>query len=185
VDAATLSNAKETIATQNPKKSADQRGTPSRKRRKQPDYRQRERFYSQRDYVKIKRNLYRRIRRALQGNVKSASTAELLGCSIEQLKRFLESHFTKEMRWDNYGAYWVLDHHIPCAVHNLADREQQKRCFHWSNLRPLQVKENLKKNDRHPSSGVRASRCVGVPEILAQQRRNLQRNNCCAFCHLR
>jgi hypothetical protein len=55
----------------------------TRQRRKLPDYRVRERLYCRRDYVKIKRNLSRRIKRALLGGQKSANTLQLLGCSID------------------------------------------------------------------------------------------------------
>ena len=129
----------------------------TRRRRKQPDYRVRERLYCQRDNVRIKRNLSRRIRRALLNRSKSANTAQLLGCSIEQLKQFLQLHFTPEMHWNNYGRYWHIDHHIPCAAHDLSDPEQQRRCFHWRNLRPLKTEDNLKKNDKDPRTGIRAS----------------------------
>ncbi len=61
----------------------------TRKWRKRPDYRAKERLYCQRVNVKIKRNLSRRIRRALMNNQKSARTVQLLGCSIDQLKVFL------------------------------------------------------------------------------------------------
>jgi hypothetical protein len=129
----------------------------TRQRRKLPDYRVRERLYCRRDYVKIKRNLSRRIKRALLGGRKSANTLQLLGCSIDQLKQFLESQFTDGMNWGNYGVYWHIDHHIPCAAHDLSKPEGQKRCFHWRNLRALKTEDNLKKNDRHPRTGIRAS----------------------------
>src|SRR5947209_20446004 len=82
---------------------------------KRPDHRAKERLYCQRVNIKIKRNLSRRIRRALMNNQKSARTVQLLGCSIDQLKVFLASQFTPEMHWENYGTYWHVDHHIPCA----------------------------------------------------------------------
>src|SRR5438067_1341569 len=90
----------------------------TRKRRKQPDYRAKERLYCRRENVRIKRNLSRKISRALVNNQKSAKTLQLLGCSIDQLKVFLASHFTPEMQWNNYGTYWHIDHHIPCAAHD-------------------------------------------------------------------
>ena len=129
----------------------------TRERRKQSDYRARERLYRQRVNVKIKHNLSRRIRRALLNNQKSGKTVELLGCSIEQLKLFLASQFTPEMQWENYGSHWHIDHHIPCAAHDLSDPEEQKRCFHWHNLRPLKARENMRKNDKDPRTGTRVS----------------------------
>jgi|SRR5437660_5756549 len=69
----------------------------TQRRRRMPDYRARERLYCRRDYVKLKRNLSRRIKRALLGGQKTGTTVELLGCSIGQLKQFLESHFIDGM----------------------------------------------------------------------------------------
>src|SRR5437899_1827330 len=66
---------------------------------KRPDHRAKERLYCQRVNIKIKRNLSRRIRRALMNNQKSARTVQLLGCSIDQLKVFLASNLTPRMTW--------------------------------------------------------------------------------------
>jgi hypothetical protein len=74
------------------------------------------------------------------------STFDLLGCSIDFLKDYLESLFRDNMTWDNYGKNgWHIDHIIPCAAFDLTDPEQQKRCFHYTNLQPLWAHENSKK----------------------------------------
>ena len=76
--------------------------------------------------------------------VKSASTMELVSCSIDKLKQHLESKFTDGMNWDNYGE-WHVDHIKPCASFDLSDPDQQRQCFHYTNLQPLWEKDNLKK----------------------------------------
>lgn len=62
----------------------------------------------------------------------------------EQLKEHLESQFTPEMSWDNYGTYWELDHIIPQNVFDLSDIHSKDFQICWSlmNLRPLTIKEN-------------------------------------------
>ena len=86
-----------------------------------------------------------RIRAALlTGALKSADTLKLLGCNIKQLKTWISKRFLENMSWDNYGQ-WHIDHIKPCALFNLDDPEEQKRCFHFSNLQPLWAKDNLKK----------------------------------------
>lgn len=89
-----------------------------------------------------------RLRQRLYGTVKnkkSVSALELLGCTVESLKEFLEKQFVNGMSWENYGK-WHIDHIIPCSSYNLLDLEQQKICFHYTNLRPLWAKENHAKN---------------------------------------
>ena len=72
---------------------------------------------------------------------------ELLDCSISELKLYIESQFQSGMTWDNYGA-WHLDHVIPCDAYDLSDPEQQKLCFHYTNLQPLWAEENLMKHNK-------------------------------------
>jgi len=80
-----------------------------------------------------------------KGLKKRGSTLSLLGCDLAGLKSHLEAQFQPEMSWDNYGSVWNIDHETPCAAFNLADPEQQKVCFHFTNLQPLFVEDNLKK----------------------------------------
>jgi len=87
-----------------------------------------------------------RVYAAMIGAAKSASTMELVGCSIDKLKQHLESKFTEGMSWDNYGD-WHVDHIKPCASFDLSDPEQQRLCFNYKNLQPLWAADNLSKAD--------------------------------------
>lgn len=97
---------------------------------------------------KIAKNLRSGLWKALKGISKSDSTINLLGCSIEELKAHLESQFTEGMSWDNYGEFHI-DHIKPCASFDLTDPEEQKKCFHYSNLQPLWAIDNLSKGDKY------------------------------------
>lgn len=91
-----------------------------------------------------------RVRIALRGKCKSASTAELLGCQIHELKEHLEMQFKPGMTWGNYGLKgWHIDHKRPCASFDLTDPTQQRKCFHYTNLQPLWEVDNLKKSDNY------------------------------------
>ena len=80
---------------------------------------------------------------------KSAQLTELLGASIEEVRAHLEAQFKLGMTWDNWSLEgWHVDHIKPCASFDLTDPEQQKACFHFSNLQPLWAKDNLSKHDR-------------------------------------
>ena len=71
----------------------------------------------------------------------------LLGCTIEEMRTFLEAEFEEGMTWENHGE-WHVDHIRPCASFNLEYPEEQKKCFHWTNLQPLWAADNLAKGDR-------------------------------------
>ncbi len=89
-----------------------------------------------------------RIREVLKAQhaEKSNTTYELIGCNHIELKNHFESLFTGGMFWGNYGTHgWSIDHIIPCASFDLTDPEQQKICFHYSNLQPLWAEDNRKK----------------------------------------
>lgn len=97
---------------------------------------------------RIRNNLSRRIRKGLKTS-KSTKTLVLLGCSVPQLRGYLEFRFKPGMSWNNYGRYgWHIDHIKPCASFDLTDPEQQKQCFHYTNLQPLWWWENLSKGDK-------------------------------------
>ena len=90
-----------------------------------------------------------RISMALRREVKTDKTVVLLGCSMSDLKIYLEGLFRDGMSWDNYGIRgWHMDHRRPCASFDLSDPEEQRRCFHYTNLQPLWAKENYAKGAR-------------------------------------
>ena len=88
-----------------------------------------------------------RIRAALKGNFKSASTMELIGCTIEELRRHIESKFEPWMTWENHGL-WDIEHIKAMSTFDLRCPVQQRACCHWSNLQPLEHIENMKKGAR-------------------------------------
>ena len=84
--------------------------------------------------------------RALKGFDKSASTIKLLGCTSDELRQHIESLFEPWMTWENQGrGGWDIEHIKACANFNLADPEQQRICFNWSNLQPMEHIANIKK----------------------------------------
>ncbi|MGA2028887.1 MAG: hypothetical protein ABSG87_02295 [Verrucomicrobiota bacterium] len=98
--------------------------------------------------ILIRSRLRSRVNRVLTGKLKSAPTLTLLGCSLEQFKSHLESQFTRGMNWKNYGRAWHIDHKEPCSSFDLSKPEDQRRCFHYSNLQPLGAKDNWCKHAR-------------------------------------
>lgn len=100
----------------------------------------------------IVKNLSRRITSVLRGANKCAPTLELLGCTADQFRRYIESKFHPGMTWENYGVMgWHIDHIVSCWKFDLTDPEQQKACFHYTNLQPLWRDANLAKRDHWDS----------------------------------
>lgn len=100
---------------------------------------------------KLRGHMRTRISNALKRNgaQKATNTVNLLGCTVPELKKHLESKFIEGMTWDNYGmSGWHVDHIIPCASFDLTNEEQQKKCFHHTNLQPLWAEDNMKKSDK-------------------------------------
>lgn len=97
-------------------------------------------------------NIRGRIRGLLRGHRKSASTEQLLGCTVAEFRKYLETQWEPWMSWDNYGnkhGQWCIDHVMPVYAFDLSDPDQQKLCFHYTNLRPLCCKLNREKWHRY------------------------------------
>ena len=105
---------------------------------------------------KIKGNvrniIWQSFNRACEGTYKkSAKTEELLGCTMEFFKHYLENLFEEGMRWDNNGrckdgdctGLWHIDHKIPLIT--AKTEEDIIELCHYTNLQPLWALNNLKK----------------------------------------
>lgn len=102
---------------------------------------------------KLSYYLRARVRAVLKSQkaTKAKKTLSLLGCSWEEAKNHIQSKFKEGMTWENYGYYgWHIDHIIPCSFFDLTDPEQQKKCFHYTNLQPLWGLENISKGNKLP-----------------------------------
>ena len=113
------------------------------------NYNGRKKAYYKNPEYKLQVLLRTRFKRALKNNSKSKSALKLIGCTIKQLKQHLENQFKEGMTWKNYNIFtWHIDHIIPCCKFDLSKEEEQKKCFHYTNLQPLWAKENLRKSGK-------------------------------------
>lgn len=88
---------------------------------------------------------------ALKHDWKTGSAVRDLGCTIEELKLYLESKFLPGMTWGNHGKgddKWHIDHIIPLASFDLTDRVQFLKACHYTNLQPLWAIDNMKKGSK-------------------------------------
>lgn len=82
-----------------------------------------------------------------KGFIKSKRTFEIIGCTKEDFKYYIESKWEYWMNWENYGKYnghfdygWDLDHIIPISS---AKTEQEIIDLnHYTNFQPLCSKVN-------------------------------------------
>lgn len=101
---------------------------------------------------RLRRNLRRRIAHVLRGETKSESSFALIGCTLGELKTHLENLFLPGMTWENYGHFgWHIDHIVPCCSFDLSKPEEQRQCFHYTNLQPLWWRDNLTKAAKMPN----------------------------------
>jgi hypothetical protein len=116
---------------------------PDRIRKTKRKYRKNKKYTIQ---ERISGNLRSRFRAAIRGNYKTGSAVKDLGCSIAELKEYLEQRFDAGMSWENYGKHgWHIDHIMPLSMFDLTDPEQVKCACHYTNLQPLWAKDNLSK----------------------------------------
>jgi hypothetical protein len=107
---------------------------------------------------KLETDLQFRIKTRLRGRIwmavhkiygEKTSTIDLVGCTMEEFRRHIESLWLPGMSWENYGRRgWHIDHRKACARFDLTDPEQQRACFHFSNTQPLWAWDNLSKGAR-------------------------------------
>ena len=119
-------------------------------------------------------NLRSRISKALNGHSKSASTKELLGCTYEVFVEHLESKFVNGMSWKNCGL-WHMDHIMPCAMFDLLIEEEQRICFHYTNIQPMWGTENTAKHDNVIDLDIKQLIAKKVPRFIIDRVKEKQK----------
>lgn len=109
----------------------------------------RQKRYDNDPNYKLESLIRSRFRHALKDKKnKKNSTFKYLGCTIQEVKDWLSYNFKEGMTWENHGTKWHIDHIIPCASFDFTEENNIYKCFHWSNLAPLECSENIKKSDK-------------------------------------
>ena len=96
---------------------------------------------------KLKKNLRSRLGVFLKRSnlSKKTKTMEIIGCSPEFLKEYIEKRFYNGMSWENRNE-WHIDHIIPLS--SAKTEEEMFNLCHYTNLQPLWIIENLKKSNK-------------------------------------
>ena len=88
-----------------------------------------------------------------KGYKKNSKTFEILGCSYEEFRVYIESKFEPWMTWDNHGCYtgeynetWQYDHIIP--ISSALTEGEIIKLNHYTNFQPLCSRINLEKSNK-------------------------------------
>jgi hypothetical protein len=100
---------------------------------------------------KLNSSMARSIRMSLKGKKNGQHWENIVGYSLDNLKKHLERQFKDGMTWDNYGrGGWHIDHKIPISIFNIDGIKSKgfKKCWALENLQPMWEKENIIKRDK-------------------------------------
>lgn len=86
------------------------------------------------------------IRSAIRYNRQSNRYIDILGCTVKDYCKFLESKFLDGMTWENRSIEWEIDHIEPINRFDLTNEYEAKYAFNWSNTQPLWKTDHLKKS---------------------------------------
>jgi len=89
----------------------------------------------------VRNRLWQIIRQTLNMN---ESAEQLVGCSMDQYRNYIERQFAPGMSWMNHGA-WHIDHIKALSTFRLVDPLERAKAFHYTNTRPLWAHLNLSK----------------------------------------
>ena len=96
---------------------------------------------------KLSLKLRSRISRSIKNH--SESLTDNFGCTMDELKTYLESKFLPGMTWDNYGKDgWHVDHINPIENFDLSKEDEVKKACHYTNLLPRWASDNHKKSNK-------------------------------------
>ena len=95
----------------------------------------------------LRSNLHGYLKKNINAS-KQSTTVQYLGCSLEFLKKWFDFNFSSEMNWSNRGVYWHIDHITPCDSFDLEQQSEIYKCYNWTNLRPLEKTENIRKSNK-------------------------------------
>jgi len=77
------------------------------------------------------------------GSIKPSRTEQILGCTFEHFKEYIEQQFEPWMNWNNQGGQiiteintnWDIDHKIP--ISSAKTKEDVIKLSHYTNFQPL------------------------------------------------
>lgn len=81
------------------------------------------------------------------GKVDSSFISLYVNLTQDELVEYIQSLFTPDMSWDNYGKVWELDHIKPVCKFDLTVESDLHKCYYYTNLRPILKQHNRRKHN--------------------------------------
>lgn len=97
---------------------------------------------------RMKKILRSRFKSTILEKKKYKSILSYIEVPLPYFIKWIEYQFDSNMSWDNQGSYWDIDHVQPCSSFDLTNEDNIKLCYNWKNLRPLEKRENYRKNNK-------------------------------------
>lgn len=101
--------------------------------------------------IKLLDRVRRKIKKCAKGIAVTSTLENHIGCTWPELIDYLESRFEKGMTWENHGINtWHIDHIYPISRFDFTDIQQVKLALHYTNLKPMWAKDNIRKSNDVP-----------------------------------
>ena len=99
--------------------------------------------------LSFSKRVRRNISMAFDSGVKPMKTEQILGCTMDEFRKYISTKFWDGMNFDNHGRgenKWHLDHVTPISL--AKTEEEVIRLNHYTNFQPLWEKDNLEKSNK-------------------------------------
>lgn len=95
--------------------------------------------------ISVRKRMYKFLK--IKKWIKRGKFKEYVGCTILELKSYLEKQFQPGMNWEQ-RSLWHIDHIIPLSSAKTPD--DLYKLLHYTNLQPLWAVDNLRKGKKIP-----------------------------------
>jgi hypothetical protein len=82
--------------------------------------------------------------------------APYFGLDIENIRKWFEYQFTKDLDWSNFAKKWQFDHIIPVTYFDHSVEEELRLCWNFTNLRVEPLEFNKDRGNRLDVLGARS-----------------------------
>ena len=109
---------------------------------KNPNYIASRKYYFKKKYqtdiqFKLKKQYESKLNKLFHDGDDTEKAIALIGCTISEFKKYLETKFLPGMSHLNYSKVWVFRHVIPFSHYDLGIESEVKQVLHYTNIEPM------------------------------------------------